>query len=140
MTKLTGNHDSIARNEKNDAVISSTPNQSQFTRSARRTKDAIARGRKSCASPNRFIAWVRQSSPPTPVSTTKVRTRAVRISARSCRLGGALRSAVDEENSQENQEDSDPARHRNMFAQEYICKQGHQRICNRGKRHHEAVI
>ncbi len=39
ITKLTGNHDSIVRNEKNDAAISSTANQSQPTRSARRTND-----------------------------------------------------------------------------------------------------
>src|ERR1700724_687829 len=43
ITKLTGNHDSMARNEKNDAVISRTPNQSQPTRSERRTKEKIAR-------------------------------------------------------------------------------------------------
>ena len=43
-TKLTGNHESMARNEKNEAAISSTASQSQPTRSARSTNEIIARG------------------------------------------------------------------------------------------------
>src|ERR1035441_2547998 len=122
MTKLTGNHDSIARNEKNDAVIKSTPIQSQPTRSARKMKAAIARGRKSCTSPSSFIACVRQISPPVPVTTTKIRMEAVRMSGRRSRdgprLGRARRRAVDQENAEEDQKDASPARGRNLFVQE----------------------
>src|ERR1700680_5117757 len=140
ITKLTGNHDNIVRNEKNDAVISSTPSQSQPTRNARRTNDAIARGWKSWTSPRSFIACVRQISPPVPVTTTKMRMKAVRMSARLRRFRGAVRRAVDRENAQENQNDSGPARRRNVFAEEQISKQRHQRVGNRGKWHHETVV
>src|SRR5882757_2255560 len=140
ITKLTGNQESIVRKEKNDAVISSTPSQSHLTRSARMTKDTIARGRKSCTSPSSFIASVRQISPPVPVTTTKMRMGAVRMSARLYGFSGAVRRAVDQKNAQKNQKNSGPARGRNVFAQEQKSEQRHQRVRDRGKRHHETVI
>src|SRR5712692_11299029 len=97
----------MARNVKNEAVSRATPIQSHFTCSARRTKDAIARGRKSCTSPTSFIACVRQISPPVPVITTNIRMGAARMSARLRRFGGAVRSAIDQENAQKNQNDAD---------------------------------
>src|SRR5579863_4172008 len=106
MTKLTGNHDSIARNEKNDSVISSTPNHSQPTRSARSTNEAIARGRKSWTSPSSFIACVRQISPRVPVTTTKIRMLAVRISVRRSRSGGAMLGAIDQNDAENDEHDS----------------------------------
>src|SRR5579871_395914 len=118
ITKLTGNQESMVRNEKNDSVISSTPSQSHPTRVARRTKDRIARGRKSCTSPSVFMACVRQISPPVPVRTTNVRMAAVRISVRSSGQCGAVRSAVDQHDSENDQKDSNPASRGNLFVQE----------------------
>src|SRR5712675_2903427 len=117
ITKLTGNQESIVKKEKNDAVISSTPSQSQLTRRARITKDAIARGRKSCTSPSSFMACVRQISPPVPVTTTTINIEAVRMSGRLYRFSGTVRSAVDQQNAQENQNNSEGAGWRNMFAE-----------------------
>src|SRR5580692_3691509 len=130
MTKLTGNHDSIARNEKNDAVISSTPNQSQPTRSERRTKDRIARGWKSWTSPSNFMACVRQISPPVPVTTTKMRMDAVRISVWKSRRSRAMRCAVDQDDAENNQNDSDPARRGNLFVQKKVREERNQRVSN----------
>src|SRR6202030_2120917 len=123
ITKLTGNHDSIARNEKNEAVIKSTPIQSQPTRSARRTNDTIARGWKSCTSPSSFIACVRQISPPVPVRTTKMRMDAVRMSVGRSLRSRAMRRAVDQHDAQNNQNDSDPPRRGNLFVQKQVCEQ-----------------
>src|ERR1700692_3050271 len=131
ITKLTGNHDSIARNEKNDAVISSTPNQSQPTRSERKTNDRIARGWKSWTSPSCFIACVRQISPVVPVTTTKMRMDAVRMSVRSSLRSGAMRRAVDQDDAQNNQNDPHPARRGNLFVQKQVREQRNQRIGNR---------
>src|SRR5882724_11898614 len=116
ITKLTGNQESMVKKEKNDAVISNTPSQSQLSRKARITKDAIARGRKSCTSPSSFMACVRQTSPPVPVTTTKISMEAVRMSGRLYGFGGTVRSAVDQQNAQENQNNSEGARRGNMFA------------------------
>src|SRR5580704_12018431 len=140
ITKLTGNHDSIARNEKNEAVISNTPIQSQPTRSARKTNDRIALGRKSCTSPSSFIACVRQISPPVPVTTTKMRMDAVRMSVWSSLWSGAMRRAVDQDNAENNQNDPNPARRGNLFVQKQVCEQRDKRVSNRGKRHHETVV
>src|ERR1700680_314895 len=115
ITKLTGNHDNIVRNEKNDAVISSTPSQSQPTRNARRTNDAIARGWKSWTSPRSFIACVRQISPPVPVTTTKMRMDAVRMSVWSSRRGRTMRRAVDQNDAKNYQNDSYPSCRGNLF-------------------------
>src|SRR5579862_5652516 len=140
MTKLTGNHASIARNEKNDAVISSTPNHSQPTRNARSTNEKIARGRKSCTSPSNFMACVRQISPPVPVTTTKMRMEAVRMSVWNSLGSGAMRSAVDQHHAEDDQHDSKPARRGNLFVQKQIGQQRNERVGNRGKRHHETVV
>src|ERR1700686_4791577 len=106
-TKLTGNHDSIARNEKNDAAINTTASQSQPTRSERRTNDRIARGWKSWTSPSSFMACVRQISPPVPVTTTTKRMDAVRMSGRRSRNGSlrsrAMRRAVDQDDAEHNE-------------------------------------
>src|ERR1700730_11642389 len=104
------------------------------------TKDAIARGRKSLTSPSSFMACVRQISPPVPVTTTKIRMEAVRMSGGLYRLSGTVRSSVDQQNAQENKNDAEGARRRNMFAKKQISEQRHQRIGNRGKRHHETVV
>ncbi len=69
-TKLTSYQESIVRNAKNDVAISAMLIHSQPERMARQTKFAIARGRKSCTSPNCFMACVSTTSPPVPVATT----------------------------------------------------------------------
>src|SRR5580704_14610706 len=123
ITKLTGNHDSIAKNEKNDAVIKSTPIQSQPTGSARSTNEIIARGWKSCTSPSSFIACVRQISPPVPVTTTIMRMDAMRMSVGSSLRSRAMRRAVDQRDTKNNQNDSDPARRGNLFVQKQVREQ-----------------
>src|ERR1035437_11136127 len=97
---------------------------SQLTRIARKTNATIARGRKSFTSPSSFIACVRQISPPVPVTTTKIRMEAVRMSGRrsrdGSRRGRTRRRAVDQENAEENQNDAGRARARDVFVQEQV--------------------
>src|SRR5437016_6212344 len=104
------------------------------------TKDTIARGRKSCTSPSSFIACVRQISPPVPVTTTKIRMRAVRMSAHLRGFCGAVRRAIDQEDAEENQDYSDPAGDRNMFTEKKITEERNQAVGNRRKRHHETIV
>src|ERR1700693_1390926 len=143
-TKLTGKHDSISRNEKKDAAINTTASQSQPTRSERRTNDRIARGWKSWTSPSSFMACVRQISPPVPVTTTKRRMNAVRMSGRPSRNGSlrsrAVRRAVHQHDAKNDQNDSHPAGRGNLFVQKQVREQRDQRVGNRGKRHHETVV
>ena len=49
---------------------------------------------------------------PRPVSTTKVSTKAVRMSARSCRFSGAVWSGVNQQDAEENQDNSGPSAQR----------------------------
>src|SRR6266567_6689451 len=140
ITKLTGNHDSIVRNEKNDAVIRRTPIQSQPTRSARRTNARIALGRKSWTSPSSFIACVRQISPPVPVTTTKMSMDAVRMSVGSLLRSRTMRRAVDQDDAENDQNNSNPPGRGNLFVQKQVPEQRDKRIGHGGKRHHETVV
>src|ERR1700720_1943805 len=97
------------------------------------TNEAIARGRKSCTSPSSFMACVRHISPPVPVTTTKMRMAAVRMSVRSFLARRAVRRPVNQHDPENNQYDSDPARRGNLFAQKNVRQQRDQRVSNRGE-------
>src|SRR5579872_5349814 len=124
------------------------PAQAYVWRAAAAMNRKMAPGEKRCNSPTRFMAWLKQSSPAVPVSTTKATIRAARISARLDfrqqggvrRHPGRGRCASDKHNAEDDQTDADPTRRMHDFAEPHNTHERHEHISKRRKGHHEAVV